>query len=115
MEVIVTNERTGRKYKITPASNGLGFMLYQTSNVAKGEKSKNGHVVKNEWQFTGKYPSDVTHGLELVFNLMQAEEDGNVVDVTAEKAQRAINKELRDMIRDMAKSIEVKEVEECRE
>ena len=113
MEVIVTNSRTGRKYKITPASSGLGFMLYQTSNVAKGGKSRNGHVVKNEWQFTGKYPSDIAHGLELVFGLMQAEDDGNVVDVTAEKAQRAINKELRDMIGDMAKSIEVKEASEC--
>ena len=107
MEIIVTDEDTGRKYKLVPDSSGLCFQLWRTTLLKKGEKAKNGKAVKNEWQFTSKYPRSLDHGLYLIYDLMMKdpERPGTLTwDCEAcDKLHDYVKKELKKM----AKSIEV--------
>ena len=70
MVVIVTDESNGRKYKLQPDNNGLSYQLWKTSLLKPGEKARNGKAVKNEWQFTGKYPRDITNGLSIISDMI---------------------------------------------
>lgn len=108
MEIIVTNPSNNRKYKIKPDSNGLCFQLFQTSSLKKGQKAKNGKAIKNEWQPTGKYPSSILHGLELINDLMLKDpENKDVIEFDVGDIKR-IDKYIKTHIKAMADSIEVK-------
>lgn len=109
--VIITNPSNGRKYKIVPDSNGLCFQLFQTSLLKKGEKAKNGKEVKNEWQSTGKYPSSILHGLEIVNELMLKDPNYDKKDVIEFDAGdiKRLDKYIKSHIKQMAESIEVKD------
>lgn len=107
MEVIITNPANGRKYRIKPDSNGLCYQLFQTSTLKKGEKARNGKEVKHQWQPTGKYPSSILHGLELVNDLMLKDPQcDEVLEFEAGDIKR-LDKYIKSHLKQMAESIEV--------
>lgn len=109
MEVIVTNPSNDRKYKIKPDSNGLCYQLWQTTLLSKGSRAKNGKPVKNEWQFTGKYPRDILDGLRIAYLMMDNDPENNdKIEIDGSDLSR-LDKYIKKKIKEMADSIEVKE------
>lgn len=108
MEIIVTDQNSGRKYKLRPDNGGMCFQLWRTSDTEKGKKAKNGHEVKNEWQFTGKYPTSVCDGLSCIYKMMELDSsDGVIIELGNDISK--LDKYIKNKMKQIADSIELKE------
>lgn len=106
MILTLTNPNTGRKWKIAPSENGLDFQIFK-EQTKKGTKSKSGKTIKSEWVFVGKYPSTLTHAVELTLGLMLSDpEDKTEVELDAINT-RTLNKIYKQLFVTFMEGIDV--------
>lgn len=105
MEIIVNHVEGKCKYKLLPYDNGLCWQIWKSVDGKKGTKAKNGHVIKSDWIFTGKYPSTIEYGLELIYNMMMMDSDDKVEFDSSDA--KALRKFIRDSIKKFVDKIEV--------
>lgn len=111
MIIIVEDFKTGKRFKVT--GNGNEFMVYRK---AEGElvdgklMTKNGKEMKNEWTFTGLYPTTLGSAVYHCVNMLLADpDDQDAVHVEAEKARIQFGKILKARL----DQIEAKVIEEA--
>lgn len=105
MAVIIRDTKTGREYKIV--GHELDYEIYKKVEPAYVDANgqamtKNGKVFKNEWVFTGYYPTTFPHAVYMCMHFLLAGENSEEECVEAEKARiqlgKYINKRLNELV-----------------
>lgn len=100
MVIIVEDSKTGKQYKVVGAGNE--FMVYRKAEGVEVDgklMTKNGKELKNEWTFTGLYPSTIGSAVYHCMNMILADpDDPDDVHVEAEKARIQFGKILKDRL-----------------
>lgn len=97
MKIIVEDKKTGKQFLVK--GSGTEFMVYRKAEgTMKDGKlmTKNGKELKNEWTFTGLYPSTIGSAVYHCMNMILADpDDQDSVHVEAEKARIQFGKILK--------------------
>lgn len=97
MDIIVEDKRTGKQYLIKSA--GVEFMIYKKAEglMVDGKlMTKNGKELKNEWTFTGLYPTTLGSAVYHCVNMLLGDpDDKDTVVIEAEKARIQFGKILK--------------------
>lgn len=100
MVIIVEDSKTGKQFKITGA--GHEFMIYRKAEceIVNGKAmTKNGKEKKNDWTFTGLYPTTLGSAVYQCVNRLLADpDDDDQVVIEAEKARVQFGKILKTRI-----------------
>lgn len=100
MVIILTNESNGKQVKAV--GHGLDYMIYRKVEGIEidGElMTKNGKKFKNEWRFTGLYPSSITSAIYHCMNLLLNDSDDlDTVTVDISKAKHSLDKIVKNKL-----------------
>lgn len=110
MKIILQDPDTNELYKIEPFDNGLCYRIFKNVEHKKGAATRNGHVVKNDWSFTEKYPCSLSHAIGIVIEMMLCNKDSDTaINSNPDDIRKAVNKYFKNMTQKIIESIEIKE------
>lgn len=99
MQITITDPSTNYKWKLEPCSNGLGYQIFKSSKEG----------AKSEWTFTGKYPNNIPHGVELIINGILSDPEGNEsIECDPKHLNKTFKKYMDDFVQKVIESIEIK-------
>ena len=104
MKIIIEDPNSGKRFMIK--GHDVEYMIYQQAEgkmVDGVMMTKNGKVMKNEWTFTGHYPTSLPSAVARCVNWCLADEDddGEMVAEAIEAGKLVadkIDKRVRQMI-----------------
>lgn len=106
MIVTLINPNTQRRWQVRPSDNGLDFQIWKEQGKV-GKKLNNGRTIKNEWVFTGYYPSNLPAAVEHTIELMLSDSDDQTEWTLEATDKKYLKRQYKIMIDEITNDIEV--------